>query len=227
MQDLVHDLVCILEDTKVSSAVCMGHDWGSQVCYEAARMRSDIFNAVIGLVVPVPGPYVSVKQFVPTIPKLAYQTYFDRRTQKAAIPPVPFFSTREEDYLVAAFERQGFLYTFGFYIEESRQMPHTFDNKQGNFTIPQPVLSVLPTEVHLFHITYRTVEIYRLRQDPVADWSVAMKLLNSSALITDLTVKFVDGAHWVHLENPEPVNKAIKEWLQALPSDRRRPVDEL
>ncbi|KXN91140.1 Bifunctional epoxide hydrolase 2 [Leucoagaricus sp. SymC.cos] len=271
MQDLVHDLVCILEDAKVSSAVCMGHDWGSQICYEAARMRPDIFNAVIGLVVPyIPsaGPYVSVKQFVPTIPKLAYQTYFDRQTQKAAdelnadirrslratlrtvlspppdafltsetsflgawkhveeIPPVPFFSAREEDYFVAAFERQGFLYSaleivckaqaslisllaFGFYTEESRQMSHTFDSKQGNFTIPQPVLSVLATK------------------DPVADWSVAMKLLNSSSFITDLTVKFVDGAHWVHLENPEPVNKAIKKWLQALPSDRRRPVDEL
>ncbi|KXN91136.1 hypothetical protein AN958_02820 [Leucoagaricus sp. SymC.cos] len=144
---------------------------------------------------------------------------WSKQIEAFEIPPVPFFSAREEDYLVTAFERQGF--SFGFYTEEVKSTKsHTFDNKQGNFSIPQPVLSVLATK------------------DPVADWSVAMKLLNSSALITDLTVKvcaelcfhmiqLVDGAHWVHLENPELVNKAIKEWLQALPSDRRRPVDEL
>jgi soluble epoxide hydrolase/lipid-phosphate phosphatase len=67
-------------------------------------MRPDIFQAVVGLVVPVcchlsflplhltfmaqyipaAGSYVSVKQYVPVIPKLAYQTYFDRQTQDAA-----------------------------------------------------------------------------------------------------------------------------------------------
>jgi hypothetical protein len=33
--------------------LALRHDWGSQVCYEAARMRPDIFTAVIGAVVPV------------------------------------------------------------------------------------------------------------------------------------------------------------------------------
>ena len=68
------DLVCILEHSKVKSAICIGcgsyfveieyfisnekrtslrHDWGAQICYEAARMRPDIFKAVAGLVIPV------------------------------------------------------------------------------------------------------------------------------------------------------------------------------
>lgn len=29
------------------------HDWGSQVCYEAARMRPDIFTAVVAIAIPV------------------------------------------------------------------------------------------------------------------------------------------------------------------------------
>jgi hypothetical protein len=29
------------------------HDWGSQICYEAARMRPDIIGGVVGAVVPV------------------------------------------------------------------------------------------------------------------------------------------------------------------------------
>jgi pimeloyl-ACP methyl ester carboxylesterase len=50
---MVGDLVCILENAGVAKAVCVGHDWGAQVCYEAARMRPELFEAVIGGVIPV------------------------------------------------------------------------------------------------------------------------------------------------------------------------------
>ncbi|KAG5645292.1 hypothetical protein DXG03_006594, partial [Asterophora parasitica] len=52
MADMADDLRCILQHARVTSAICMGHDWGSQICYEAARMRPDIFTVVIGAVVP-------------------------------------------------------------------------------------------------------------------------------------------------------------------------------
>lgn len=75
MGDFVGDLACILEDRKVSKAVCVGyvmnncaysalilgtsHDWGSQICWEAARMRPDLFEAAVGVVVPVSRHLVS------------------------------------------------------------------------------------------------------------------------------------------------------------------------
>jgi pimeloyl-ACP methyl ester carboxylesterase len=52
---MVGDLVCILENAGASKAVCVGHDWGAQICYEAARMRPELFEAVIGGVIPVSG----------------------------------------------------------------------------------------------------------------------------------------------------------------------------
>lgn len=52
-EDFVGDLVCILENAGVSKAVCVGHDWGSQICFEAARMRPDLFEGVVGSVIPV------------------------------------------------------------------------------------------------------------------------------------------------------------------------------
>ncbi|KAL9712334.1 hypothetical protein Ac2012v2_003571 [Leucoagaricus gongylophorus] len=245
MGDLVQDLICILDNEKVTSTVCMGHDWGSQVCYEAARMRPDIFIGVIGLTVPYmpnAGNYTPIKSLIQYFPRLAYQAYFDEKTYDAAkeldndvrrslrstlrtvsspppdnflesqtsymdawkdvkeIPPIPFLSTQEEDYLVASFEHSQFLYTLGFYTDENRRLSYMFDYSQGNITIPQPVLSILPTE------------------DPVADWKAAMKLLNSTVYLPDLQVKFIDGAHWVHLENPGPVNQIIVDWLQKLTS---------
>lgn len=51
--DIVGDFVCVLANAGVSKAVCIGHDWGSQLCYEAARMRPDLFEAVVGAAIPV------------------------------------------------------------------------------------------------------------------------------------------------------------------------------
>jgi len=51
--DMVGDMVCVLEHAGVQKATCVGHDWGSQVCWEAARMRPDLFEAVAGITVPV------------------------------------------------------------------------------------------------------------------------------------------------------------------------------
>lgn len=86
------------------------HDWGSQVCYEAARMRPDIFIGVVGLTVPVcyvlpllqalpmnadsspswiqympnAGNYTPIKSLIQYFPRLAYQAYFDEKTYDAA-----------------------------------------------------------------------------------------------------------------------------------------------
>lgn len=81
------------------------HDWGSQVCYEAARSRPDIFLGVAGLVVPVSsftrslagqivnidtfqyipsgGPFVPIRDLITVLPKLTYQIFFDTQTASA------------------------------------------------------------------------------------------------------------------------------------------------
>ncbi|TFK66649.1 alpha/beta-hydrolase [Pluteus cervinus] len=242
MSDYVGDLVCILEKEKVDKAICAGHDWGAQVCYEAVRQRPDIFGGVIGITVPyipsLPPHYIGIENFLQNFPKLTYQVYFDKSTQTAikeldldirrtvratlrtvdspppnhyltsnssfleaynevqAIPPVPFFSEEEETYFVEQYSIQGFQYTLGFYCHESRHASWKFAADQGNATIPNPVLAIYPDE------------------DPVADWVKITAFLGTSRLINKLTTEVVKGAHWVHIENPEPVNKAIRSWLE-------------
>jgi soluble epoxide hydrolase/lipid-phosphate phosphatase len=129
MGDMVGDLVCILEHAAVKSAICMGyesrfiaidrfplmsidsslrHDWGAQICYEAARMRPDIFKAVAGLVIPVScchvvirvicstlshllqyipsgGPFLPITKLVVAFPALAYQVFFEDHTAAAIV----------------------------------------------------------------------------------------------------------------------------------------------
>jgi pimeloyl-ACP methyl ester carboxylesterase len=81
------------------------HDWGTQLAYEAARERPDVFTAVIGITIPVKfslplsnarldaekrrkyipaaGPHVPTEHQVKAHPRLAYQLFFDEQTPTA------------------------------------------------------------------------------------------------------------------------------------------------
>ncbi|KAF9457240.1 Alpha/Beta hydrolase protein [Collybia nuda] len=247
MGDLAGDLTCILKDAHVSSAICVGHDWGAQLCYESARMRPDIFTAVVGAVVPyIPsaGEFVPVNALTGAFPKLTYQLYFDSKTDAATaeldrdirrsirstlrsvdspppadfltspdsflgawsdvktIPPVPFLSSKEEDYMVQQYRKQGFKYTFEFYTTEDRNGSWALAQIQGNFSVPQPVLAIYPTG------------------DPVANWSAAAELLHSQTFTPNAEVETLGGAHWVHIENPKKFNKIVRKWLEKLDAQK-------
>ncbi|KAF7331051.1 Bifunctional epoxide hydrolase 2 [Mycena venus] len=243
--DMVGDLACILQHAGISSAVCVGHDWGSQVCYEAARMRPDLFRGVVGIAIPY---LPSASDFVPTehlvvaLPKLSYQLFFNKNTLEAVaelekdvrrtiratlrtvaspppdeflksqlsflagwdgvseIPPVPFFTPEEEDYFIEQFSIQGFKHSAfrcNFIRKrQNRRASWSFASTQGNHTISQPVLSVLP------------------KNDPVADWALASKLLKSTDFLPNSKTEFMDGAHWCHIEYPAEFNALMRTWLK-------------
>ncbi|KAF8226853.1 alpha/beta-hydrolase [Tricholoma matsutake] len=262
MGHLVGDMVCILKHANVNSAICMGHDWGSQICYEAARMRPDIFTAVIGAVVPyIPAgdTFLPVQALVGVLPRLTYQLYFNtkldtavaeldqdvRRTIRATfrtvdspppdeylkspdsyleawshvkeIPAIPFLTSEEEDYLVDQYGIQGFRHTLQFYMPKNRYAAWELARAQANSSIPQPALAVYPLN------------------DPVANWQLAARLWKNAEFIPNLTTKTLEGAHWVHLENPTKFNAVVREWLDNLHSEQvksdaendTRPTDEL
>ncbi|KAH9045759.1 Alpha/Beta hydrolase protein [Lactarius pseudohatsudake] len=241
--DLVGDLMCILRQAGVTQAVVIGHDWGSQLAYEAARERPDVFTAVVGISIPYlpsAGPPVPISSLVQEFPRLAYQVYFAEHTSAAiaelsvdirrslratlrtvsspppaeflqsnssylagwgnvtTIPPIPFLSAGEEDYWVGQYSIQNFSYNLEFYTNGNRLESYTFANGQGNATVPQPVLSILPT------------------QDPVADWVLAAEALGSANFLPNLTQVTLPGAHWVQLEFPRRVNTVIRNFLSTL-----------
>ncbi|KAI0301879.1 alpha/beta-hydrolase [Multifurca ochricompacta] len=245
--DLVGDLLCILGDAGVSKTIAVGHDWGTQLAYEAARERPDVFTAVVGITIPyVPaaGPFMSTQVQVAAHPRLAYQLFFDKQTPAAVaelesdirrtlrgtlrdvaspppesflaspdtflgawdnvkeIPVIPFFSEDEEDYWVEQFRINGFKYNLQYYTEENRFASWKFANEQGNHTIPQPVLSILPTE------------------DPVANMELAAKLLHSFDFLPNHTLRTLPTAHWTHLEKPIEVNSIIRKWLTELDTNQ-------
>ncbi|THH17595.1 hypothetical protein EW146_g3260 [Bondarzewia mesenterica] len=254
MADMVSDMICVLDNAKVETAICVGHDWGAQICYEAGRTRPDVFEAVVGVAIPyIPaaGPFMPTEALLEHLPRLSYQLFFDKKTSDAVdelakdirrtlrgtlrtadsappdaflthtdsflkgwddteeIDPIPFFSPDEEDYWVEQYGIQAFKNTLQFYTDENRHASWKIANEQGNHSIPQPVLSVLPTK------------------DPVADWVLAAKLLRSADYLPNLTTETLHGAHWVHMENPVEFNKIMRAWLDGLSDHKERSRDEL
>ncbi|KAF5365162.1 hypothetical protein D9757_011761 [Collybiopsis confluens] len=238
--DMVGDLKCILDDAGVASAVCVGHDWGSAVCYEAARARPDIFDGVIGAVVPyIPsaGPFVPVKELTAAIPKLTYQLFFDEKTTEAIeeldrdirrsiratlrtkdSPPPDEFLTSPESFLSA-----------WNHIDEIPPVPFLTPEEEDYFVEQYKVQGFKHTlqfytkeNRHASwkfaheqgnHTISRPVLSILPTDDPVADWALASRLLHSEDFLPMLTTKLLPGAHWVHLENSRQFNSIMREWL--------------
>lgn len=49
----VDDIQCMMDHAKVDSGVCVGNDFGAQVCWAAGRARPDKFVGVFNVGIPV------------------------------------------------------------------------------------------------------------------------------------------------------------------------------
>lgn len=80
-------MLCVMDHAGAHAGVCMGNDFGAQVCWEAGRSRPDRFIGVFNAVVP----YVSsALDFVPTeklveiAPGFGYQLYLSNNATGGA-----------------------------------------------------------------------------------------------------------------------------------------------
>ncbi|KAF9558413.1 alpha/beta-hydrolase [Agrocybe pediades] len=244
LPDIVDDLICVLDDANVSSAICIGHDWGSSICYEAARLRPDRIKAVVGAVVPyVPsaGDFLPIKELVPMLPTLTYQLFFDsqpkaaameldrdvRRTIRATLRTVA--SPPPDDFLK---DKESFLSAWDG-VEEIAPVPF-FTPEEEDYFVEQYSLNGFKNTLYFYSdenrrrgwqlansqgnhtITQPVLAIYPT-EDPVANWAHLAKMLGSEQHLPHLTTHVMPGAHWVNLEHPEEFNTAVRKWLDSLP----------
>lgn len=241
--DFVSDLVCMMDHAGVESAVCVGHDWGSQLCFEAARQRPDRFKAVIGLVVP----YLPVgRQYVPTrylsklAPRLAYQSFFNEFTEQATgeldksvrrslravmrgwhNPPPEAFLTSTTS-LMDVFEDNDELEPIMFLspLEEDylvQGMEIQGFGKTLQFYLDSNRQKSFAFAATQGNHTIHTPSLLILpSHDRVANWRDAIKMVHTEAFMTDLKIRDVETAHWPHLEAPEDVNGMMEEFLNEL-----------
>jgi hypothetical protein len=111
--------------------------------------------------------------------KLYGWTIFHPRFWKEWVPiKVLTYSTDYLTFLALQFYTHGVSFCYNQYFVHSnlpffknRFGTWSFDRAQGNFSIPQPALYIMPTN------------------DPVADWEVVSAALHSSSFIAQLTTE--------------------------------------
>lgn len=79
MRHLIGDVVGILDELAVGSAVLVGHDWGAETAWQCARAQPERVSAVVGLSVPYTPrppepPSVLVERFSPDV--FSFVRYF-------------------------------------------------------------------------------------------------------------------------------------------------------
>ncbi|QDS69463.1 hypothetical protein FKW77_006186 [Venturia effusa] len=85
--DFVGDITCMMDNSRVAKGVCIGNDFGAQVCWEAGRSRPDRFTAVFNVGTPYVAP---VAPFLPNTalasinPHFGYQVYVGDRPDLAS-----------------------------------------------------------------------------------------------------------------------------------------------
>ncbi|KAK5994760.1 Cytosolic epoxide hydrolase 2-like protein [Cladobotryum mycophilum] len=88
MPDFVDDISCIMDYAGVHAGVCVGNDFGAQVCWEAGRMRPDRFVGIFNIVVPYvssAGDFVPTEALAHVVPGFGYQVYLQNNSTTAAV----------------------------------------------------------------------------------------------------------------------------------------------
>lgn len=240
MGDFVDDLVCVLKHAEVvGKVVCIGHDWGSSICWEAGRAHPDIFSGVVSLTVPytvASGPYTPIEAYTTAFPKLTYQIYFRdsvdaaaaeleasvRRTIRALYKHSN--TTAPDAFLTSP---TSFMTPFDG-IELSRSLFLTQDEEdhlvdeytktgfKKSLQFYQRGNGYLSWQVAhdsgVFTVDLPALAIYPSKDD-VADWTVISKMAKSKLFVPQLEEVTVPAAHWPHMERPEEVNGYLRDWL--------------
>lgn len=241
-QHLVGDIVGLVHALGEETAVVVGHDWGGPVAWNAAAWRPDLFRAVIALSVPVTPrspvrPTAMMKQLFGD--QFFYILYFQtpgaaehelRRDVKKSLRmflysasgdgPEATFGTQSKradfldqmqdpdklpdwlteadlDFFSAEFERRGFRGGLNWYrnIDRNWELAAVYDGQK----IRQPALFI-------------SGDRDLIRANPAYESQMR-------SVVTDLRpVVILPGiGHWTQQEAPEPVNRAILEFLASLP----------
>ena len=213
---IVADLIALADHFRIDRFTLAGHDWGGAIAWMAALQRPDRIARLI--IVNAPHPFVFQKSL------------FDDPAQRRASQYITRFrDTSIDKGLVGAGLEHFFGSTFvqhvtatiagedkAAYLDEWSQpgamtaMLNWY--RASSIVVPAPdETAERPAwlDAPFPPVTQPTLVIWGVRDTAL----LPVQLEGLEALVPDLTVVRVDAGHFVPWEAPEPVTRAMQEWL--------------
>lgn len=239
---LTGDLVSVLDALSIETAVIVGHDWGAYQSQMAALLRPDRFTALVSLAIPIyprgdisfddiiryqglqdvyygfamaaEGSETKFTDAAQSIPSILYWLSGSPEVSEGWDPlnpelhmlrpsPVEVPEWADPEYVrhnIEAFTQTGFRGGMNYY----RAFSKTFELMVAykNVTLRQPSLYIWGAEdglSRMYHPDPPTLEELRALQPNLVD-----------------QVRLENVGHWIQIEAPDEVNKALIDFLAGL-----------
>ena len=203
---LATDIVELIEDRGAERAAVVGHDWGGLVAWATAAWHPDLVDRLVILNAPHPDDYGRGLRHRRQLVKSWYTAFFQipgatallkrndfqilRRALRASSTEGAFSDEDLERYVAAWSEPRSIESQLAYYRAAARRV---LGRSETLPTVAAPVL-ILWGE--------RDRALDQLFATPPAHLAV------------DVTARmFPDATHWVHLDDPEGVNRALLDFL--------------
>jgi pimeloyl-ACP methyl ester carboxylesterase len=211
MTELVRDVEGLIQELGYESCVLVGHDWGGAIAWNFAYAHPEQVDRLIVMNIPHPAKFGEGLQTPQQLLRSWYIFLFQ-------LPLVPEWLLQWNDYraIAAAFE--------GMLVDQSAITPAELEAykdaaaKRGALTgMVNYYRCAFQELLELTRMQWRQLEVPTLMVWGENDTALGKELTyGTEAYVCDLQIRYIPNcSHWVQQEQPQSVNRYMREFLQA------------
>ncbi|PSP19290.1 MAG: epoxide hydrolase [Cyanobacteria bacterium QS_8_64_29] len=211
MTELVRDVAGLIRGLGYESCVLVGHDWGGAIAWHVAYAHPERVNRLIVMNIPHPAKFGEGLRTPQQLLRSWYIFLFQ-------LPLVPEWLLQWNDYQAIAAAFQGML------IDKTAIAPAELEAykdaaaKRGALTgMVNYYRCAFQDLFELPRMRWRQLEVPTLMVWGENDAALGKELTNGTdAYVRDLQMRYIPNcSHWVQQEQPQSVNRYMREFLQA------------
>ncbi|XP_057294195.1 epoxide hydrolase 1-like [Hydractinia symbiolongicarpus] len=210
MLEIAKDVKECITELGYSSCVLVGHDWGGGIAYNVAGEFPDVVSELIILNTPHPGAFLrglfSMKQLMMS----SYMFFFQ-------LCYLPEYFLSYGDFAIFDSSLNGRVFTNLENFTRDDLEAYKYNFQKSGFTTPLNYYRMA------FEKPTKKMLTMRITMPAIIIWGTGDQVLSpalaapSAKYFDQVDVKYIDGvAHWPHVDQPETVNRYIREFFDSL-----------
>jgi pimeloyl-ACP methyl ester carboxylesterase len=206
VEKLVEDIKALIYAFDEEKATVIAHDWGAAVAWVFAMQEPEMLEKLVIMNCPHPAGMFKALKTSKQLLKSWYMLYFQ-------LPVIP-------EYLMSIGDYKPFAETLAKTSEKPELAFNEEDREHFRESISMPGANTAMINYYRALRYVSDTDFKKVKAPTLLIWGEKDKFLLKNTIdgienfVPDITIKlFPDASHWVHRDEPEAVNKALKEFL--------------